>query len=164
MRLKRRHVVVVSLLLAFVFFIWWVRAWLEPYEPTSRRALEKEFYSEFGFNPSADIKEIHCRIVTIGDTWSKWIVFTYNKNTVVEVLNEGFTEATSQQLNSSTWPVWRSDLSEHNPNEPQWWRLPSINRVAVYYKEGSPRDFAGFTYLWVDESAHLVYVKSAAWH
>jgi hypothetical protein len=134
-------------------------------EPKNRTELEQEFQAEYGFVPPAKISDLRCREVSVGDTWSKWILFTYDEETVQRIISAGFTNA-SPELQKRWGTVWSQDLfgSRRNPNAPKWWPDPPTPPIRVYYKIGDPRDFAGFKYVWIDERSKVVYAKSAAWH
>ena len=131
------------------------------HEATSRQELEREFQTEFGFSPSTNI-ELRCKIVQVGDTWGKWMRFTYDSSTIQRIIGAGFTNASSTELNNPS-QLWSQELNEHNPNAPGWWQTPSNSLVRVYYKQGNQRDNPWFTYLWVDDINKAVYVKFAAW-
>ena len=131
-------------------------------EPTKRSELEREFEAEFGFEPPSRVQELRCKIVRVGDTWGKWMLFTLDEVTLQRVVTNGFTETSPHDSLSSE--LWYRDLTSQNPNAPNWWRLPSANRVQIYYKEGDPRDVAGYKFLWIDDTNRKVYAKSSAWH
>ena len=135
-------------------------------EPTSRKKLEREFQAEFGFPPSNQITELRCKIVWVGDTWSKWMLFTLDEATVQGIVGAGFVLADSASLVRPREKLWTLDLTDKrpNPNAPKWWQLPGIKKVRVYYKEGHPKDFEGYRYLWIDGDTKTVYAKSSAWH
>ena len=138
------------------------------HEPTSRAALESDFKSEYGFSPSAQITTLRCKIVVVGDTWSKWMLFTYDEPTVTQITSAGFTKATPAELNNPWGSNWAQDLfpSQPNPNAPEWFHSPDrgIKVPLVYYKLGHPNDYAGYKVIWIDETNKTVYAASAAWH
>jgi len=136
------------------------------HEPTNRADLEDDFKAEYGFPPSSKITELHSKIVTVGDTWSKWMVFTYDAATVAQITSAGFTNATAEQIKNPWGALWSQDLasSQPNPNAPKWFQLPGGRQVRIYYKLGHPNDYAGYRYIWIDETNKTVYAKSAAWH
>src|SRR5712691_1335386 len=119
-------------------------------EPKRRSELEREFQAEFGFEPPSTVQELRCKIVRVGDTWGKWMLFTLDEVTLQRIVTNGFT--TSGALKSSSGALWHQDLTGQNPNAPDWWSAPSVNEVRIYYKEGHPKDFAGFIYLWIDDT------------
>jgi hypothetical protein len=130
-------------------------------EPKKRSELEREFQAEFGFGPPSAVRELRCKIVRVGDTWGKWLLFTHDESTHQRIVTNGFTAADA--LNSSD-TLWHQDLTSQNPNAPDWWSTPGANQVRIYYKEGHPKDFAGFIYLWIDDTNKRVYANSSAWH
>jgi len=132
-------------------------------EPTKRSDLEREFQDEFGFAPSQQVVELRCRSVWIGDTWSKWMLFTGDDSTVQAIIGKGFALADPDTLTRGG-KIWARDIMTGNPNAPEWWRSPSSGKVRVYYKEGHPADHAGYRCFWIDDDSKRVYAKFAAWH
>jgi hypothetical protein len=135
-------------------------------EPTSRKKLVREFQAEFGFPPSNQITELRCKIVWVGDTWNKWMLFTLDEATVQAIIGAGFVLADSASLERPWEKLWTQDLTREapNPNAPKWWQIPGAKKVRVYYREGHPKDLAGYKYLWIDGDTKTVYAKSSAWH
>lgn len=135
-------------------------------EPTSRSDLEREFQAEFGFSPPSKLTEMRCKIVWVGDTWAKWMLFTYDEETIDRIASTGFSKTGTKELGGGWEAIWSRDLmaSQPNPNAPKWFRLPSQTPAHVYYKEGHPRDSSGYSYIWIDDTNKTVYAKSSAWH
>jgi hypothetical protein len=136
------------------------------HEPTSRSDLEGEFQAEYGFPPTSNVTEIRCKIVTVGDTWSKWMLFTYDEATVKRITSAGFSNATAEGIKNPSRAIWSQDFeaANPNPNAPEWFRLPGDRTVRIYYKLGHPKDYAGYRYIWIDDTNKTVYAKNAAWH
>ncbi len=135
-------------------------------EPFTRRGLENEFQVEYGFPPPPQITSLRCKTVVVGDSWSKWMLFTYDKTTVDKIISLGFTNATAKDLKEPWSALWSRDLtaSTPNPNAPKWFQLPGDRPVQVFYKLGHPNDYAGYRYIWIDDIKKIVYAKNAAWH
>ncbi len=135
-------------------------------EPTTRGELEREFQAEFGFKPPKEVAELRCRIVWVGDTWTKWMLFTLDEGAMQRIIGNGFTLADPASLARPWEKLWTQDLTREkpNPNEPVWWRVPGAKQVRVYHKEGHPRDYSGYRYMWVDGERKVVYAECAAWH
>jgi hypothetical protein len=131
-------------------------------EPKTRSELDREFQAEFGFQPPPAIQELRCKVVRVGDTWGKWLLFTLDEGTLQRIVTNGFT--TADAMNSSSVALWYRDLTGQNPNAPNWWSISGSNQARVYYKEKHPNDSAGFTYLCIDDTNKRVYAKSSAWH
>ena len=135
-------------------------------EPTGRGELDQEFQAEYGFPPPSGVAELRCRVVRVGDTWSKWMLFTYDQATVERIVSVGFTNAMAEDLKRPWEALWSQDLtaSQQNPNAPKWFRLPGDRPARIYYKLGHPNDVAGYSYIWIDDTNKTVFAKSAAWH
>ena len=166
--MDRRAIVTMSLRPKFWFVALWCIMFISgcgaSSEPKKRGALDREFLAEFGFQPPPTIQDLRCKVVRVGDTWGKWLLFTLDEATLQRVISNGFTAASPDAQRNSSAALWSQDLVRTNPNAPSWWRSPGTNQVRVYYRESHPRDFAGFTYFWVDENNRTVYAESAAWH
>jgi hypothetical protein len=133
-------------------------------EPTSRTDLEREFQAEFGIAPSSSVTQIQCKIVRVGDAWSKWMLFTLDEATLQRIVGSGFNAASAEQLKYPWGSHWQQDLNKQNPNAPSWWRSPGANQVRVYYREPNRKDFGGSSmFIWVDENAKTVFSNSSAW-
>ena len=73
-------------------------------EPTSRADLESAFEEEFGFIPSSTVTELRCKTVKVGDTWAKWLEFTYEKTAWQKILGLGFDVAELRDIEKLPWP------------------------------------------------------------
>jgi len=130
-----------------------------PYEPTDRATLEQEFRSEFGFTPPAAVTDIRSRITVVGDTWTKWMAFTLDEDTLQRIVRQGFSESNPGLHGGGSWV-----------NAPAWWKPPALNAgpggltPRIFHKEGHRKDFGGSAFfLWVDEKGRRVYSQSTAW-
>jgi hypothetical protein len=134
-------------------------------EPTARADLERAFQEEFGFRPPAAVSIVRSRTVRIGDTWGRWLCFTYEPSTLQRITNAGFVVPEPRELAAPETQLWSQDLFSHNPNEPTWWRTPAADRSdPVRYKEGQMSNYhRSFTYLWLSNSNKTVYVRTVAW-
>jgi hypothetical protein len=134
-------------------------------ESHQRKELEAQFRDEFGFTPPTFVSNIQCKVVRVGDTWGKWLAFSYEASTFKTITNQSFNSlnpATSSDLGRF---IWSADLLNQNPNRPEWWEGPSLEgKDTIYYKEGDVRNFnRSYTFLWLNSSNKTVYVRAAAW-
>jgi len=134
-------------------------------EPTRRAELEAEFQDEFGFEPTLSIKDIHCKVLHVGDTWAKWMRFDYETTAFQRITNQNFFTAPPEVLRNPWKALWSQDLQTTNRNSPAWWPNPPLPEgTMVFYKEGQVTNFnRSYIYLWVDAPKSRIYVKSAAW-
>jgi hypothetical protein len=129
---------------------------------TDRADLSGVFQREYGVELPERVAEIRGRDVGVGDTWSLWLRFSYDAETVQRIVQRGgFLQARPEEIDGGD--LWSGALNSPSPNRPEWWRTPSSKRVTVYYRKSHPRDHAGFAFLWVDENAQMVYAQSSAW-
>ena len=133
-------------------------------EFASRKDIESEFQQELGFKPSQNVRDLHCRMVAIGDTWGEWFSLSYDQATFQQMTN-GFSLAS----NGESWSeLWQYDLRDGTPNSPTWWPRPTnIARIKVYYKtyayDITNNSQPGFRYFWSDSDSHLIYYRTATW-
>jgi hypothetical protein len=134
------------------------------YDPTSREDLESDFRSEFGIPAPPQIADIKCRIVRVGDSWAKWMLFSLDETTLRSIItNGGFKQASSIELDGPSQEFWSKDLTRENPNSPKWWRMPGTNRARIYYRQPNRKDFhVSWMSFWVDDNARVVYSASGA--
>lgn len=159
MKQKRTWVTILVMIALGVMFY----CWIVPSDTTNRRKLETQFQAEFGFPPPATFALLRGRTVTIGDTWSRWMQFTLDEASLLKLGAHGFTETNSEVLKTLRNEVWTRDLVEQSPNAPKWWRLPETHPVRIFYRQAHAVDFAGFTFLWIDDTNRIVYSESSAW-
>lgn len=135
-------------------------------EPTSRADLELAFKEEFGFVPPPTVIELRCKTVKVGDSWAKWLAFTYEEATWQKILSLGFDVAESRDFEKLPWP---DDRLAKNPNAPTWWsQSPRASAQRLYYldrlyKAGVTPNHSSYSYLWVDEKTHTVYWHRSIW-
>lgn len=135
-----------------------------PSDTTNRRRLETQFQDEFGFPPPSTTSTLRGRTVTVGDSWTRWLQFTLDETILRRLLTNGFAQTNSDVLRSPWAELWTQDLVRQSPNEPKWWRLPGNQPVRIFYRKGHARDYAGFTFVWVDNTNRTAYAQSSAWH
>jgi hypothetical protein len=133
-------------------------------EPTSRSVLEKEFQSEFGFSPGASVPVIKSRTVRVGDSWNRWMKFTYSSNTFQKVMASGFKVVTDEIANDGHYTLWKQAIDRPSLNAPTWWKTPKKLSGIVFFRENFRTDFpARFAYVWADEAEGVIYSHSSAW-
>jgi hypothetical protein len=136
-----------------------------PSDTTNRRKLETQFQDEFGFSPPSATATLRGRTVTVGDSWTRWLQFRLDEASLRRLLTNGFSQTNSDVLTTPPWAeLWTQNLVSHGPNEPKWWRLPANQQVRIFYRKGHARDYAGFTFVWVDDTNRTAYAQSSAWH
>lgn len=137
-------------------------------EPTRRSTLEKEFAGEFGFKPSTNLTEIKCRTVQVGDSWPRWMRFTYESNTFEKIIALGFIPVTDEMLKDNVITVWERDLNDQpSPNAPSWWKKPADLVGTVFIKdnpyiEGS-NTIPSYRCVWVDKTQGMIYSEGHIW-
>lgn len=138
-------------------------------EPTSRADLEKEFEEEFAFVPSAQVVNLRCKVVRVGDTWAKWLNFGYDEKTWRKILDQGFEAVEARDFDQPGRAEWPSDRLTKNPNAPSWWprsprtQMPRLYYVDRPYKKGDQPAVSSYAYLWVDESNRTVFWHRMVW-
>lgn len=137
-----------------------------PSDTINRKKLETQFQDEFGFPPPLAISTLRGRTVTVGDSWSRWLQFTADEASLRRLVANGFTETNSEILRNPPAELWAQGLvgQSSSPNAPKWWRLPGAQEVRIFHRKGHIRDFAGFTFVWIDDTSHTAYAQSSAWH
>jgi hypothetical protein len=135
-----------------------------PSDTTNRRKLETQFQDELGFPPPLSTSTLRGRTVTVGDSWTRWLQFTLDEISSRRLLTNGFAQTNSDVLRIPWSELWTQDLVRHSPNAPRWWRLPGSQQVRIFYRKGHARDYAGFTFVWVDDTNRTAYAQSSAWH
>jgi hypothetical protein len=146
---------------AIVFLIGSGCAWQS--ELTDRGDLEQAFAEEYHFTPPASVTDMRCKIVNIGDSWSKWMSFTCERATFDRIVADGFAHATGSE--TTRGGMWSAALTDKGPNVPAWWRNPTDpERIVAYFKTAHPNDLSGCMTVWWDEASNTVFCKSAAWH
>lgn len=138
-------------------------------EPTQRAELENGFSDEFGFKPDTNIAEIKCKVVQVGDTWSRWMRFTYDSNTVVKIIANGFKPVTDELLKDNVHSLWEAAIDKPSPNAPAWWKKPTQVVGVTYFKENPFREnspsnsMPSFCFFWIDKSQGEIYSESHIW-
>jgi hypothetical protein len=136
-------------------------------EPTRRADLEREFSEEFGFKPGTNTVEIKCRLVQVGDSWSRWMQFTYDSNTLANIVSSGFNPVMDEQLKDNVYTLSEMAITgEPSPNAPKWWRKPLRVAGTTYFKENpySPSNsMPSFCFIWVDQTQGVIYAESHTW-
>lgn len=121
------------------------------------------FQDEFGMNVPPEISEIRGKVLQNGDTFARWLEFSYVKTAIDKILADGWATANSEALNSGS--VWSEALKSKNINAPTWWpKDPISDGVMIYYKEqrleGGQRRYA---YMLIYDHMGKVYSKGCIW-
>ena len=125
----------------------------------SASELQQEFNLQFGFPPGEDVADIQCKIVTIGDTVTQWMVFRANPETIRKMASSNFRRIKSDETYKSGFPSFGMD----NPNAPSWWKSVEAGGAQYFYGNSVPLNESNqphqnqFRYFWCEEATHTIY-------
>src|SRR5688572_1550691 len=84
---------------------------------TDRGDLSGIFKREYGFELPEKVTEIRGRDVRVGDTWSLWLSFSYDAETVQQIVQRGgFSRANPKGIDAAD--PWSHGLNSPGPNAP----------------------------------------------
>ena len=63
----------------------------------SASELQQEFKLQFGFPPGEDVADIKCKIVTVGDTVTQWMIFRADPETIRKIATPNFRKVKSDE-------------------------------------------------------------------
>jgi hypothetical protein len=128
-------------LLALVMWIFGPADYSDPSD------LAQAYRTEFGIDPSADVRDVHARQSVVGDSGAAWLNFRASKNTIDSLL------VRFVSTNRATF-----DRSGKGGSVPGWWK-PNINGVELYYvSENWSKSFShSVAYIGVDREKQIVY-------
>jgi len=138
------------------------------WEPDSISALGKQFQSAFGIQPPADVSEMKCRIVNVGDSSSRWFSFKCSKATFDRLVNQGF-DVVERKILDAPWtgskgPIDLIEPYQRNVNAPTWW--PEVRNVQFeqfFYSLNKRKGENGYFFLVLDKTNNKVYAHSSVW-
>jgi hypothetical protein len=157
-RWKRRKNFKIPLLL-FIFFgvlaLLVINIDLTSAEATDREDSIPAFESNFGFKPPSSVKEIMHKNFFLYDASVHWMSFTYDSIVFNQILIHDQPLLVAKSNSPINSEIVR-EFAKENPNNPNWFELPTSNSVSIYYK----KDFLDHTfseyYLW--HSDGMVYL------
>jgi hypothetical protein len=165
MSFSKQLLLALALTIPFLFCGCWYSS-----EPKRRDQLEKQFRNDFGFVPPAEVTEIRCKMVRVGDSFVRWLSFRADTVTISRIVTNGFDSSAFAELEKSR--IIRTGKSspalidpyEINPNAPKWW--PDLSRVKfkqLYYTSGWSKSESAYTYFFINEANGLVFSHTAIW-
>jgi len=170
--LKKSSIGCLVIVLGFIVFLYLAYVYFSTSEYTDDPGQSPAFKQEFGLDPSEKLGKIYVKMVSVGDTASRWMMFNYDSNCLDKIFSlEGWTKNDSlffHEKNYNEIDFLTKSLYGNNPNPPEWWLKEIPDKDAVFYfrDQSISKELSEWEYhliVVIDHSKNTVYTRSCIW-
>ncbi len=127
------------------------------------KAASPAFVDEFGFAPPSKITNIKAKVIQQGDTFARWLKFTYDKALIDRILSKDWEIADQNKLESGS--VWSQAVTTDSPNQPAWWPNEASRMALPIFYVDKPHESGAqhYSIIIIDAVSGEIYCKSCIW-
>lgn len=171
-KLKKSSIGCLVIILGFIVFLYLAYVYFSISDYTDDPGQSPAFKQEFGLDPSEKLGKIYVKMVSVGDTASRWMKFNYDSNCLDKIFSlEGWTKNDSlffPERNYDEIDFLTESLYGNNPNPPEWWLKAIPDKDAVFYfrDQSISKELSEWEYhliVVIDYSKNTVYTCSCIW-